>query len=177
MTALVVDDEEGIREVITSLLETIPNLKIRTARNGSEAYTSIRTQKPDILYSDIRMPEMTGDQLLEALVTDGTKIPTLVMTGNPTTNEAMRAVFYSLQMYTEEQKRLMGLPSIGSFQECEEYLGQLRRQDTLGNKKSIAKTDTNGEIYRIPFAILLFKPIDAKDLRYRTSQIQEKLYN
>lgn len=63
---LIADDERIERQGIRSLLERKDyNLEILEASNGKEALEIARSQKPDILLSDIKMPFMTGLELME----------------------------------------------------------------------------------------------------------------
>jgi DNA-binding response OmpR family regulator len=55
---LVVDDHSEIRSVITSIFET--DYKVMQAKNGKEALTLAQKDIPDIVISDIMMPEMDG---------------------------------------------------------------------------------------------------------------------
>jgi DNA-binding LytR/AlgR family response regulator len=68
-TALIADDERLMREQITfRLREAWPELVIvGEASNGREAVAMARSQEPDIVFLDIRMPEMTGVEAAKAL--------------------------------------------------------------------------------------------------------------
>ncbi|SFZ73982.1 LytR/AlgR family response regulator transcription factor [Chitinimonas taiwanensis] len=68
-TALIADDERLMREQITARLkEAWPELIIvGEAANGREAVAMARSQEPDIVFLDIRMPEMDGIQAAKAL--------------------------------------------------------------------------------------------------------------
>src|SRR4026208_2407802 len=62
---LVVDDELGMRQFLTHLLQREGHV-VRVAENGREALTLLREQAPDLIISDIRMPDMGGVDLLRA---------------------------------------------------------------------------------------------------------------
>src|SRR5687768_6247704 len=62
---LIVDDELGMRQFLTHLLQREGHT-VRLAENGSEAMAQIREQAPDLIISDIRMPDMNGVDLLRA---------------------------------------------------------------------------------------------------------------
>ena len=59
---LVVDDEAHIRRVIEIKLKK-HGYQVITAINGKEGLNLIKTQKPDVVISDIMMPEMDGKAL------------------------------------------------------------------------------------------------------------------
>jgi len=61
---LVVDDEAHIRRVIEIKLKK-RGYQVIMAKNGQEGFDIIQTQQPDIVISDINMPEMDGRTLCE----------------------------------------------------------------------------------------------------------------
>lgn len=63
---LLVDDDPDIREVLGSVL-THEGYWVRTAATGVEAIRTIRTSQPDIVITDILMPDMTGLELIMQL--------------------------------------------------------------------------------------------------------------
>src|SRR5919106_6306005 len=62
---LVVDDELGMRQFLTHLFQREGHV-VRVAENGREALNQLREQPPDLIISDIRMPDMNGVDLLRA---------------------------------------------------------------------------------------------------------------
>lgn len=60
---LVVDDEADTRELLTVVLESV-GAKVKTAASVSEALETIEHSKPDILISDVGMPERDGYALI-----------------------------------------------------------------------------------------------------------------
>ncbi len=66
--ALIVDDEALARERIRKLLAGRSDLEIvGEARNGLEAITLIGQQRPDLVFLDVQMPEVSGFDVLRAL--------------------------------------------------------------------------------------------------------------
>ncbi len=68
-TAVIADDERLMREQIAARLrEAWPELEIvGEAANGREAVALARAREPDIVFLDIRMPEMNGIEAAQAL--------------------------------------------------------------------------------------------------------------
>jgi DNA-binding LytR/AlgR family response regulator len=68
-TAVIADDERLMREQIAARLrEAWPGLEIvGEAANGREAVALVRAREPDIVFLDIRMPEMDGIEAAKAL--------------------------------------------------------------------------------------------------------------
>lgn len=68
MKILIVDDEPLARERIREMLKNEPQIEFITeAADGGEAVALIRSQKPDIVFLDIQMPNMDGFEVLEKL--------------------------------------------------------------------------------------------------------------
>jgi len=58
---MIADDQELIRESLRVVLDMNPDMKvIGTVENGKEVLQKIRTEQPDIILMDVRMPEMDG---------------------------------------------------------------------------------------------------------------------
>lgn len=78
---LVVDDDEDIREIITEFLA--PEAKsIYQAGDGVEALEVIKKKRVDIIFSDVRMPNMSGIELLKKLREDGSDVVFILVTGH-----------------------------------------------------------------------------------------------
>jgi CheY-like chemotaxis protein len=57
---LVVDDDPDIIEAITTVLESVDEYDLRTARDGLECMQEIKEDIPDLLILDLLMPRMDG---------------------------------------------------------------------------------------------------------------------
>jgi len=68
-TAVIADDERLMREqIVARLKEAWPELSIvGEAANGREAVALVRAREPDVVFLDIRMPEMDGIEAARAL--------------------------------------------------------------------------------------------------------------
>lgn len=68
ITALIVDDEKPARERLTRLLKPLSEIKlIGEAGNAQEAITIIQNHKPQLIFLDISMPEVSGIELASRL--------------------------------------------------------------------------------------------------------------
>lgn len=63
---LVVDDEPSWLKVLRYFLEN-KGYEVKTASSGTEALKALQTYHPDIILSDVRMPEMNGFDLLDTI--------------------------------------------------------------------------------------------------------------
>jgi two-component system, LytTR family, response regulator len=67
--AIVIDDEPAARRLMKNLLlEYADTLEvIAEAGNGREAIEKIESLKPDLIFLDIQMPDLTGFEVIEKL--------------------------------------------------------------------------------------------------------------
>jgi len=63
---LLVDDEPNILDSMAMVLRS-SGYEVTTARHGLEALVQLESGTPDVLISDLNMPEMTGFELLSAV--------------------------------------------------------------------------------------------------------------
>ncbi|MCP4716427.1 MAG: response regulator [Deltaproteobacteria bacterium] len=77
---LVVDDSKVIREVVTRGLQ-VAGFRVLTAENGRQGLEILQVQKPDLILSDLQMPEMDGFAFCSALQREPewASIPLIVM--------------------------------------------------------------------------------------------------
>src|SRR5690242_2804012 len=79
MRILVVDDEPLARESLVRVLGERSDLDaVDTATDAVEALSRIREGAYDILLLDIRMPEMSGMQLVDTLRKQGDRMPAII---------------------------------------------------------------------------------------------------
>jgi two-component SAPR family response regulator len=68
--AIIVDDEPLARNLISGYLEKIENIElVATCGNALEAFQVIKEKKPDLVFLDINMPQITGIEFLKSLST------------------------------------------------------------------------------------------------------------
>ena len=78
---LVVDDDPLVRKVTSAALREA-GYQVVEAKGGNEALRTQRTDKEiDLVVLDMAMPELTGDQVLEAMRTKNPTVNVLVFTG------------------------------------------------------------------------------------------------
>jgi serine/threonine-protein kinase PpkA len=77
-TILIVEDDDAIRNNVTRLLK-LEGYDIASAINGREGLERARELRPDVVISDISMPEMDGFELLEKIRADKVLAATSVM--------------------------------------------------------------------------------------------------
>ena len=66
MKVLIADDELPIREWLRMGMEGIrESIEVHTAGNGKEAWALFQKEQPELVMTDIKMPRMTGLELLQ----------------------------------------------------------------------------------------------------------------
>ncbi len=70
LKVLVIDDEESLRDIISSGLEAVHDCSVAVARDGESGLQQIAEFQPDVLLLDLLMPGIDGFQVLEALRSD-----------------------------------------------------------------------------------------------------------
>jgi len=88
---LVVDDEEAIREVVSSMLES-RGYRCAAVSNGKAAQEYVLKQTPDLVLSDMIMPEMDGIRLLDWLRSHDSEIPVIMVTAIHDISTALEAI-------------------------------------------------------------------------------------
>jgi DNA-binding NarL/FixJ family response regulator len=69
MKICVVDDHEIVREGLRTVLPSDPMIEVvAEAASGAEALTAVRRTLPDVVLTDYRLPDMTGDELCRRIL-------------------------------------------------------------------------------------------------------------
>jgi two-component system nitrogen regulation response regulator GlnG len=84
----IVDDDTSIRWVLEKSLTT-NNLKTHSFESADLLIAQLKSQQPDVIISDIRMPGTDGLQLLEYITQRFPKIPTVIMTARSDLDSAV----------------------------------------------------------------------------------------
>jgi two-component system, NtrC family, response regulator AtoC len=91
MKVLVVDDERNIRESIQRLLE-LEGIESASASDGREASALLRAEAFDAVVTDLRMPVMGGQELLERMRDEGFRCPVIMISALGEINDAVKAL-------------------------------------------------------------------------------------
>ncbi|HCE66636.1 MAG TPA: histidine kinase [Geobacter sp.] len=88
---LIVDDEEMIRMVMRTIFEEL-GFTVVEAVNGLEALEVFDRKRPDIVFTDLQMPEMDGFSLISRLQQKSPDIPIIVISGTGNIQSAVEAI-------------------------------------------------------------------------------------
>lgn len=173
--ALVIDDTKNIRTLLTTCLE-INDYKVTTAKSGHEAIEVLNTEKFDLVFLDIKMPEISGTSVLKKMREMGIDIPVIIMTAFATIKNAVEctklgAVAYLQKPFTAEKVKsvLNEIFSIdnsisGSIDDLEKSLKHVRK---------LIKDGKNEEAYEILKKALSINP-SCSEIYYLIGVIYEK---
>ena len=89
---LVVDDEPGMCEVCSDSLQGVDGLQIETETDPTRAVERIRDEPYDLLLTDIRMPGLSGTDVLEAGRSADPDLPVIMITAFPTVDSAVECM-------------------------------------------------------------------------------------
>lgn len=91
-TVLLVDDNEELLQILNSLFS--PVYKVLLAHNGKEGLEIARNERPDIIISDIMMPEMSGTEMCLKIKNDFDicHIPVILLTALSSTEQSIEGL-------------------------------------------------------------------------------------
>jgi two-component system, NtrC family, response regulator PilR len=90
-SVLIVDDERSMRDFLKILLEKEGH-EVTTANSGTSALEVLNKQSADVIVSDIRMPGMTGIELLETVKEQVPDLPVILITAFASPDDAVLAM-------------------------------------------------------------------------------------
>jgi DNA-binding NtrC family response regulator len=103
-SVLIVDDESGILDSLNILLRN-EGFAPRLAHGGKEGLEKISEMSPDIVLTDIRMPHVSGVDILAAAREADPDVPVILMTAQATLQSAMQAVNAGAYYYIQKPFR------------------------------------------------------------------------
>lgn len=88
---MIADDEPNLRRVLSVILLR-DGYTVRTAANGLEALQAVEKEQPDVVITDLKMPKLSGMQLLRKLKDRDETLPVIMITAFGSVGEAVEAV-------------------------------------------------------------------------------------
>jgi DNA-binding NtrC family response regulator len=106
-SVLVIDDESGILDTLRILLKN-SGFTVATAQGGKPGLEALRSMSPDIVLTDIRMPQVSGIDILEAVKQQDAQTPVVLMTAQAELKSAIQAVnrgafYYILKPFANDE--------------------------------------------------------------------------
>ena len=88
---LIVDDERAIRRAMREILE-FEEFEVDEAENGKQGLEKAKSENYDIIFCDIKMPEMDGMEVLEGLQKANVDTPVIMISGHGNIETAVQAI-------------------------------------------------------------------------------------
>jgi len=116
---LVIDDEEGIRNLLEILLRR-KGYDVVLADGGRKGLDLLRREHPDVVVLDLKMPEMDGITVLREIRSFDPKKPVIILTGAATPGMEQQVLALGVTEFVEKEfslhrlgdalKRVLALP-------------------------------------------------------------------
>ncbi len=121
---LLVDDEANARKGMTQFLQGL-DYDVMTATNGKEGLELFKKESPDLVISDIRMPEMDGIELLESIKAEAPSAKVILLTAYGSVEDAVKAMkkgafYYLTKPVNLEELEFLVRKAFSSYQLEEE---------------------------------------------------------
>ena len=127
LNILVVDDSATDRRLFEGLLSKCLHFKVTTAEDGAVALKKMQVELPDVVVTDLLMPNMDGLQLVETVRSLHPLVPVILITGEGSEEIASKALQRGAAGYVPKSK-------------CSELL-----RDTIQHVVEISRTESSFE--------------------------------
>jgi DNA-binding NarL/FixJ family response regulator len=96
---IIADDHSLFRDGLRSLLQAQGHEIIGEAKNGREAITLVREQKPDLVLMDLQMPELDGIEATRLISTEMPEMKVVILTASEEESKLFEAIKSGAQGY------------------------------------------------------------------------------
>ena len=143
---LVIDDESGILQTLQILLKKC-GFEVRTAQGGKAGLESMESERPDIVLTDVRMPQVSGLDVLQTARELDPEMPVILMTAQASLQTAIQAVndgaFYYIQKPFSNDDMVAICTRASEYRqlrsENKELKSEIRRRDRSVAAKPLGK--------------------------------------
>lgn len=162
---LIVDDSPVDRRLAGGLLEKSPNLSVAYANNGTQALAMIESESPDLVLTDLQMPDIDGLQLVTSIGSSHPDLPVVLMTGHGSENVAAQALANGAACYVPKSELAEELvPTISQILSMSGSDQRYRRLISCSTRTEFEfDLDTDGELIE-PFVDLVQQVIASMEL-------------
>ncbi|MDX2120918.1 MAG: sigma-54 dependent transcriptional regulator [Gemmatimonadota bacterium] len=146
-SVLVIDDESGILDTLRILLKK-EGFEVTTAQGGKAGLEAIKNATPDLVLTDVRMPQVTGLDILTAAREQDPMTPVILMTAQASLQTAIAAVnagaYYYIQKPFANDELVAILRRACEFRavkvENKHLKQEIKRRDKAGVARPIGKS-------------------------------------
>ena len=155
-SVLVIDDESGILDTLRILLKN-EGFEVATAQGGKAGLEQIRSGIHDLILSDVRMPQVSGLDILNAAREQDPMTPVILMTAQASLQSAISAVnsgaFYYIQKPFSNDELVAILRRACEFRavrvENKQLKQEIRRRDKTAVTRPIGKSKRFMELLKL----------------------------
>ena len=137
LSVWVVDDDESVRWVLEQALKQA-QMQPRSFKSGETFFRALNKDKPDVIITDIRMPDMTGLELMEKLRVRNEDIPVIVITAHSDLDSAVSSyqggafeylpkpfdIDDAIDLVSRAAGQISGLPKVDGIVSAPRMIGQ-----------------------------------------------------
>jgi len=153
---LVIDDEQGILETLRILLKN-EGFDVTTAQGGKAGLEALKGSAPDIVLTDVKMPGVTGIEILSAVRSQDPETPVILMTAQASLQSAIQAVnegaFYYIQKPFSNDDMVAICRRAAEHRllraENKQLKQEIRRRERSGQVKPLGKSKLFSDVMRL----------------------------
>ncbi len=153
---LIIDDESGILETLRILLKN-EGFDVTTAQGGKAGLEALKTNMPDMVLTDVRMPQVTGIDILTAVREQDPETPVILMTAQASLQTAIQAVnegaFYYIQKPFSNDDMVAICRRAAEHRmlraENKQLKQEIRRRERSGQVKPLGKSKPFVDVMRL----------------------------
>ncbi|HEY6808899.1 MAG TPA: sigma-54 dependent transcriptional regulator [Gemmatimonadales bacterium] len=153
---LVIDDESGILQTLQILLKN-EGFDVAIAQGGKAGLEALKASAPDIVLTDVRMPQVTGIDILSAVRQQDPETPVILMTAQASLQTAIQAVnegaFYYIQKPFSNDDMVAICRRAADYRklraENKQLKQEIRRRERSGMVKPLGKSRSFTDVMRL----------------------------
>jgi DNA-binding NtrC family response regulator len=165
MRILLTDDDRSIRRALRDVIE-LEGHQVEEAENGLEALKKMETSVFDVLFCDLKMPQMDGLALMQELQNKGNEVHIIVMSGHGTIETAVKALKLGAYDFIEKplnlNRILVSLKHVAEKNQL--VLSNVALRTTVKKIKGSAIVGNSKPILEIQAMVSKVAPSDARVL-------------
>jgi CheY-like chemotaxis protein/anti-sigma regulatory factor (Ser/Thr protein kinase) len=152
-TILIVDDSAADRALASGLLQKRSGNKVLFATNGIEALLQIEMHIPDLVVTDLQMPDMNGLELVDAIKANYPLIPVILMTSQGSEEIAVKALRSGAASYVPKKSLARELS------ETVEMVAASLREDRAHSRLMFHRMTKSDSTFELPNDLSLIPPL------------------
>ena len=160
---LIIDDTKNIRLMLTKCLE-LNGWEVMAATNGKEGFEAVCNNEFDLIFLDLKLPEVSGVEVLKRIRDKGILTPVIVITAYPTIKNALECSRLGIASYIQKPfsaERLLAVLNDlelsrekADSSEYKRAAGRALEEGKLSEawealKSALSEDPCDGEVYRL----------------------------